>query len=385
LLVCRCANFASLYVVLIAVLAPLGALSQSPGRDPFFTFASVMFAVALELENAPSYGLGQFYNQSLAIVLALTAAAAAMALAPSPSPDILARRASQAAWADLGALAAGRKRFRLGDWRRRGLERFAALASPAEHEELARVCLLGADLLRLRRLALRAAAADLSHALDALASGELTDSAARLVETEREVTATGMTGLRVRALLRQMTSMLNQVADPTPNPASPCPRRTPTSRHPPIICARRRAAGAPRGCSRRCSRSARRRWRSISPSRHQRGDFVTPGEKSISIVDADLLWVDAYLEEPNVRFVHEGDRASIRLLGDDQLIRGHVGGVARGIAASKAQADSAGLATVNPIFTWVRLAQRAPVRIHIDSAPQGDRLASALTQTDGAL
>jgi len=36
---------------------------------------------------------------------------------------------------------------------------------------------------------------------------------------------------------------------------------------------------------------------------------------------------------------------------------------------------------VNPIFTWVRLAQRVPVRIHIDHVPDEVRLAVGLTGT----
>jgi multidrug resistance efflux pump len=44
-----------------------------------------------------------------------------------------------------------------------------------------------------------------------------------------------------------------------------------------------------------------------------------------------------------------------------------------------AQPDASGLASVNPIFTWVRLAQRVPVRIHIDSVPADVRLVVGLT------
>ncbi|HUL86697.1 MAG TPA: efflux transporter periplasmic adaptor subunit, partial [Pseudolabrys sp.] len=39
------------------------------------------------------------------------------------------------------------------------------------------------------------------------------------------------------------------------------------------------------------------------------------------------------------------------------------------------------LATVNPIFTWVRLAQRVPVRIRIKEVPNGVRLVAGLTAT----
>ena len=55
--------------------------------------------------------------------------------------------------------------------------------------------------------------------------------------------------------------------------------------------------------------------------------------------------------------------------------------VARGIKIPNAQPDPAGLASVNPIFTWVRLAQHVPVRIHIDQVPDGIRLVAGMTAT----
>jgi multidrug resistance efflux pump len=113
----------------------------------------------------------------------------------------------------------------------------------------------------------------------------------------------------------------------------------------------------------------------------QLGDYATVGQKLISIVDTDSFWVDGYFEETSLGRIHEGDPATIKLLGYKQLVRGHVGGVARGINIPNAQPDSAGLASVNPIFTWVRLAQRVPVRIHIDQVPEGVRLVAGLTGT----
>ena len=39
------------------------------------------------------------------------------------------------------------------------------------------------------------------------------------------------------------------------------------------------------------------------------------------------------------------------------------------------------LADVNPTFNWVRLAQRVPVRIHIDEVPAGMVLSAGTTCT----
>jgi multidrug resistance efflux pump len=113
----------------------------------------------------------------------------------------------------------------------------------------------------------------------------------------------------------------------------------------------------------------------------QLGDYATVGQKLISIVDTDSFWVDAYFEETSLGRIHEGDPATVKLMGYSQLVHGHVAGVARGINIPNAQPDSAGLASVNPIFTWVRLAQRVPVRIHIDQVPDGVRLVAGLTGT----
>jgi multidrug resistance efflux pump len=55
--------------------------------------------------------------------------------------------------------------------------------------------------------------------------------------------------------------------------------------------------------------------------------------------------------------------------------------MASGINVPNARPDHAGLASVNPIFTWVRLAQRVPVRIHIDQVPDGVRLVAGMTAT----
>ncbi len=113
----------------------------------------------------------------------------------------------------------------------------------------------------------------------------------------------------------------------------------------------------------------------------QLGDYATVGENIISLVDDDSFWIDGYFEETNLEPIQVGDPASIKLMGYSHIIRGHVGSIARGINVANAQPNGQGLATVNPIFTWVRLAQRIPVRIHIDEVPEGVVLAAGMTAT----
>jgi multidrug resistance efflux pump len=113
----------------------------------------------------------------------------------------------------------------------------------------------------------------------------------------------------------------------------------------------------------------------------QLGDYANVGTNEISLVDADSFWVDGYFEETNLAPIRVGDPASIKLMGYSQIVRGHVDSIARGINVANAQPNGEGLANVNPIFTWVRLAQRIPVRVHIDQVPEGVVLSAGMTAT----
>ena len=113
----------------------------------------------------------------------------------------------------------------------------------------------------------------------------------------------------------------------------------------------------------------------------QRGDYVNVGSNVVSLVDADSFWIDGYFEETTLTGIREGDPASIKLMGYSPIVRGHVDSIARAINVANAQPSGQGLANVNPIFTWVRLAQRIPVRIHIDKVPEGVILAAGMTGT----
>jgi multidrug resistance efflux pump len=113
----------------------------------------------------------------------------------------------------------------------------------------------------------------------------------------------------------------------------------------------------------------------------QLGNYVNVGVNTISLVDANSFWVDGYFEETHLAPIRVGDPAHIKLMGHSQILRGHVDSIARAINVSNAQPNNQGVATVNPIFTWVRLAQRIPVRIHIDEVPPDVVLTAGMTAT----
>ena len=113
----------------------------------------------------------------------------------------------------------------------------------------------------------------------------------------------------------------------------------------------------------------------------QVGDYVNVGVNIVSVVGADSFWVDGYFEETNLASIHVGDPAKIKLMGYGQLLHGHVESIARAINVPNAEPDKQGVASVNPIFTWVRLAQRIPVHIHLDEVPKGVQLVAGMTAT----
>jgi RND family efflux transporter MFP subunit len=113
----------------------------------------------------------------------------------------------------------------------------------------------------------------------------------------------------------------------------------------------------------------------------RQGDYAHAGASNVSIVDADSFWVDGYFEETKLARLCIGDRAEAKLMGYAKPIRGHITTVTRGISVSDASPGTQGLPNVDAVYTWVRLAQRVPVRIAIDDVPPGVPLVSGTTAT----
>ena len=113
------------------------------------------------------------------------------------------------------------------------------------------------------------------------------------------------------------------------------------------------------------------------------GDYATPGQTKLTLVDSDSYWIVGYFEETKLPQIHENDYAHVRLMGWGPEIAGHVESVSHAIADTNNNANANGLADVDPIFTWVRLAQRLPVRIKIDHVPDAlsNKLAAGQTCT----
>jgi RND family efflux transporter MFP subunit len=111
------------------------------------------------------------------------------------------------------------------------------------------------------------------------------------------------------------------------------------------------------------------------------GDYARTGTANISVVDTDSYWIDGYFEETKMPNIHVGDRADVKLMGFDPHLTGTVDSITLGISTPNAASSTQGLPDVNPVYTWVRLAQRVPVRIRIDHVPPEIPLIAGMTAT----
>lgn len=111
------------------------------------------------------------------------------------------------------------------------------------------------------------------------------------------------------------------------------------------------------------------------------GRYVNAGASVFALIDSDTYRVEGYFEETKLRRIHIGEEANVKLIGDPRVLSGHVDSIAYGIEDQNRTTSSELLAFVNPTFSWVRLAQRIPVRIKLDHVPPDLLLVSGRTAT----
>jgi len=111
------------------------------------------------------------------------------------------------------------------------------------------------------------------------------------------------------------------------------------------------------------------------------GQYASVGSKLMALIDSDSFRIEGYFEETKVRTVRPGDPVQIYMMSGGPPIAGHVDGISHGITDRDNGDGPELLANVTPTFEWVRLAQRIPVRIHIDAVPDGVQISAGMTCT----
>ena len=111
------------------------------------------------------------------------------------------------------------------------------------------------------------------------------------------------------------------------------------------------------------------------------GDYASPGKPVLALIDSASLRIEGYFEETKLPHVHIGQAATIHVMGESQPLHGHVTSIAAAIEDHDRSGGGNLLPSINPSFSWVRLAQRVPVRIAIDQRPADLALISGRTAT----
>ncbi|PXA90418.1 efflux transporter periplasmic adaptor subunit [Caulobacter sp. D4A] len=115
------------------------------------------------------------------------------------------------------------------------------------------------------------------------------------------------------------------------------------------------------------------------------GDYVTAGKPVLALIDSRSFRVEGYFEETKLKGLHVGQKVDVRVMGEDRPLHGHIQSIAAGIEDRDRAAGASLLPNVNPTFSWVRLAQRVPVRVALDETPKDLRLIAGRTATVAVL
>lgn len=168
------------------VLVPAGALSAQSWRTPVFTAMAANFIPLLGPTNPMSYDTQQFYNTALALLVGVGIAMLGMRLIPPLSPSLRARRLLSLTLRDLRRLARAPQPGSITEWESLVYGRLSAMpdeANPLQHARLVTALTVGAEIIRLRRIASRVKLrGDLDAGLAAISAG---DSAAAIGSLRR--------------------------------------------------------------------------------------------------------------------------------------------------------------------------------------------------------
>ncbi len=111
------------------------------------------------------------------------------------------------------------------------------------------------------------------------------------------------------------------------------------------------------------------------------GDYVAAGSQAMALVDSASLRVEGYFEETKLPLIRIGAPVTVMLMGEDQPLQGRVESIAAGINEDSRGSSGNLLPNVQSTFSWVRLAQRIPVRVKLTHVPADIRLILGRTAT----
>jgi len=105
----------------------------------------------------------------------------------------------------------------------------------------------------------------------------------------------------------------------------------------------------------------------VSNINFQLGTQAVANKPLLALVDKSSFWVFGFFKENNIKNIKVGDRAVVTLMAyPDTPLQAKVVSIAWGISHSDGNPGGNLLPKVKPVFPWIRLAQRIPVKIKLD-------------------
>ena len=118
----------------------------------------------------------------------------------------------------------------------------------------------------------------------------------------------------------------------------------------------------------------------VSNINFQVGSQAVANRAILALVDKNSFWVFGFFRENMLKDIKIGDSAKVTLMAyPERPISGEVESIGWGIAHSDGNPGNNLLPKIKPVFQWIRLAQRIPVRVKLDTLPEGVELRFGLT------
>jgi multidrug resistance efflux pump len=118
----------------------------------------------------------------------------------------------------------------------------------------------------------------------------------------------------------------------------------------------------------------------VSNINFQIGDQAVANSPIVALVDSNSFWVFGYFRESEIEHIRIGDPARVTLMAyPEQPLEGTVESLGWGIAPSDGNTGYNLLPSIKPVFQWIRLAQRIPVRIKLAPLPENVELRFGFT------
>ncbi|RLA83069.1 MAG: efflux transporter periplasmic adaptor subunit [Epsilonproteobacteria bacterium] len=118
----------------------------------------------------------------------------------------------------------------------------------------------------------------------------------------------------------------------------------------------------------------------VSNINFQVGSQAVANRAILALVDSNSFWVFGYFRESMISDISIGDSAKVTLMAyKESPISGKVESIGWGISHSDGNPGANLLPSIKPVFQWIRLAQRIPVRIKLDKLPDAIELRVGLS------